>query len=187
MSGLIRAPIRQVCFAFAFCCLAMQGYSQSREGDCGFDRWSVKTMRDPDARFVRLSPVQSTVAKLASIPIPEIAYPPNGRFAPEEFTAYRVRGIVDPFSLKTTGLAYCLERARTAFSGNDCGSSGSAVRYQSGDRLKRDECCTRFPDGGLLNSKESAHSYATKRRIERIRTSSGTCRTPNSEWKLERH
>ncbi len=52
-------------------------------------------MRDPDARLVRRTPTPATVAELGRIPIPQIAYPLNGRIAPQELTVYRVRGIVD--------------------------------------------------------------------------------------------
>jgi hypothetical protein len=68
---------------------------QQHEEDCGSDRWSVKIMRDPDARYLRPQIVRTTVKILSGIPIPEIAYPLNGRIAPEELTVYRVRGIVD--------------------------------------------------------------------------------------------
>ena len=52
-------------------------------------------MGDKDAPLIRRSPVAATIKGLAAIPIPEIAYPRNGRIAPQELSVYRVRGIVN--------------------------------------------------------------------------------------------
>jgi hypothetical protein len=82
------------------CSIATQVQSQVREGDCGFDRWSVKTMRDPDSKLIRRSPVLSSISDLSRIPIPQRAYPLNGRIAPQELSVYRVRGIVDRISVE---------------------------------------------------------------------------------------
>jgi hypothetical protein len=64
---------------------------QAVPGQCGYDRWPVKTLTDKDAKRVDFHPQDSTVAKLAAIPIHEIPYPDDRRIAPEEFHVYRVR------------------------------------------------------------------------------------------------
>jgi hypothetical protein len=58
---------------------------------CGYDRWPVKILSDNDLAQVSFTPVDTTVAKLAAIPIHEIPYPQANRIAPEEFQVYRVR------------------------------------------------------------------------------------------------
>ncbi len=60
-------------------------------GQCGYDRWPVKTLTDEDSKRVNFKPVDTTVAKLAAIPIHEIPYPEDRRIAPEELQVYRVR------------------------------------------------------------------------------------------------
>jgi hypothetical protein len=69
--------------------------AQVRERDCGFERWSVKVLRDPDAKRIRKEVVPVTVTELTQIPIPQIAYPLNGRITPQELTIYRLQGVVD--------------------------------------------------------------------------------------------
>ena len=65
--------------------------NQVRPGQCGFDRWSVKTLTDRDRGRVDFKPVDTTVAKLVAIRIHEIPYPDDGRIAPEELHVYRLR------------------------------------------------------------------------------------------------
>jgi len=66
---------------------------------CGWDRWSVKTLSDPDARFVNFTPVQTTVESLATIPRPR-ARPQDRRVAPVETTVYCIEGWVVDFMPK---------------------------------------------------------------------------------------
>lgn len=65
--------------------------AQVRPGQCGFDRWSVKTLTDHDRRRVDFKPVDKTVSKLVSIRIHEIPYPDDGRIEPEELHVYKLR------------------------------------------------------------------------------------------------
>ena len=64
---------------------------QAVPGQCGHDRWPVKTLTDEDRARVDSHPTDSSVAKLAAIPIHEIPYPQNRRIEPEELRVYRVR------------------------------------------------------------------------------------------------
>ena len=64
---------------------------QVAPGQCGHDRWPVKTLTDKDIKRVNFKPTDTTVAKLAAIPIHEIPYPQDRRIAPEELQVYRVR------------------------------------------------------------------------------------------------
>src|SRR5262249_40221285 len=63
---------------------------QVAPGQCGHDRWPVKTLTDKDSKRVNFKPADSTVAKLAGIPIHEIPYPEDRRIEPEELQVYRV-------------------------------------------------------------------------------------------------
>ena len=54
---------------------------------CGVERWAVKTLTDPDASRVDLSPVDSSVHQLVMLPAPHM---PTARVDPAEFTTYRV-------------------------------------------------------------------------------------------------
>ncbi len=58
---------------------------------CGYDRWPVKILNDKDRERVRFTPIETTVAKLAGIPIHEIPYPRDRRVEPEELKVYKVR------------------------------------------------------------------------------------------------
>lgn len=64
---------------------------QVHVGQCGYDRWAVKTLVDRDARRVDFTPIDSTVAKLGAIRIHEISYPENARIEPEELHTFRVQ------------------------------------------------------------------------------------------------
>lgn len=65
--------------------------AQVRPGQCGFDRWSVKTLTDRDRKRVDFKPVDTEVAKLVRIRIHEIPYPDDGRIEPEELHVYKLR------------------------------------------------------------------------------------------------
>lgn len=84
--------------ALLLCPLGLQ--AQAAEGDCGFDRWPVKIMRDHDASQVRRAPVPATISELGRIPVPQIPYPRNNRIAPQELTVYRIRGIIQHISVE---------------------------------------------------------------------------------------
>jgi hypothetical protein len=71
--------------------LGLAAHGQAVPGQCGYDRWPVKTLTDEDAGRVDFHPESTTVAKLAAIPIHEIPYPEDHRIAPEEFHVYRLR------------------------------------------------------------------------------------------------
>jgi len=50
--------------------LSEGGGVKTATGSCGRERWAVKTLTDPDAKNVDLTPVPSTVTALASVPAP---------------------------------------------------------------------------------------------------------------------
>lgn len=50
---------------------------------CGVERWDVKTLTDPAAPQVDLTPQPSTVEALAALPVPAGFGPDAGRLAPE--------------------------------------------------------------------------------------------------------
>lgn len=56
---------------------------------CGVERWAQKTLTDPGANNVNLTPVDSTVAALVVLPAPSS---PTDRVAPVETTTYRIHG-----------------------------------------------------------------------------------------------
>ena len=56
---------------------------------CGSERWAVKTLSDPDAARVDLTPVAGSVAALRALPTPADK-PQAGRVAPTELTVFRV-------------------------------------------------------------------------------------------------
>jgi hypothetical protein len=57
---------------------------------CGVERWAVKTLTDPGASRVVLTPKPATVATLGSIAAPK---DPTDRLAPTETTVYRLTGV----------------------------------------------------------------------------------------------
>ena len=77
--------------------------AQSQVGDCGYDRWRVKVLRDRDAARVRRDTVPTTIRKLNAIPIPEIPYPRDRRIPPYELTIYRLSGRVERMSVQDDG------------------------------------------------------------------------------------
>ena len=62
---------------------------------CGVDRWPVKVLADVDAGRIDPSPVESSVADLGQLSIPELAYPVDRRIPPHELRVYRVRAVVE--------------------------------------------------------------------------------------------
>jgi hypothetical protein len=78
--------------AFAFLLVtAVSARPQVVPRQCGYDRWPVKILSDKDRHRVNYTPAETTVAKLASIPIHEVPYPRDRRIESEEFKVYRVR------------------------------------------------------------------------------------------------
>ncbi|WP_373069082.1 hypothetical protein [Gemmatimonas sp.] len=70
---------------------------------CGVDRWPVKVWADKDAALVDTVPVAATVQMLASLSVPELVYPENGRIRPHEFRTYRVRAVVERITVEDDG------------------------------------------------------------------------------------
>lgn len=64
---------------------------------CGSDRWTVKTLSDPDRDLVGLTPVDSPVEELVALERPA-ERPSFGRAPPAEVTVYRVRGYLGGWS-----------------------------------------------------------------------------------------
>lgn len=71
--------------------LAASSSPQVKPGQCGHDRWAVKTLTDRDRRRVDLAPVETTISKLIAVRIHEIPYPEDARIEPEELKVYRLR------------------------------------------------------------------------------------------------
>ena len=63
----------------------------------GTERWQVKTLSDPDARRVQLTPVATTVESLAALPRPRYL-PPYGRSGRTETTIFCVEGWLKDFT-----------------------------------------------------------------------------------------
>ena len=57
---------------------------------CGVERWAVKTLTDPGASRVRLTPQSATIATLGSIAPPK---DPTDRLSPTETTVFRLTGV----------------------------------------------------------------------------------------------
>ena len=70
---------------------------------CGVDRWSVKVMADPDAARIDTTIIESSIAALGALPIPEVVYPANGRIPPHEFRVYQVRAVVEQIMTESDG------------------------------------------------------------------------------------
>jgi hypothetical protein len=64
---------------------------------CGIERWAVKTLTDPGANAVNLTPVDSTIAQLVAFPAP---VNPTDRVAPIETTTYRINVQMDSFKME---------------------------------------------------------------------------------------
>jgi hypothetical protein len=63
--------------------------SQICGGQCGVERWAVKTLSDPDRDRVQLRPVDATIEMLVALQRP-IVLSPVARAYPVEVTSYRV-------------------------------------------------------------------------------------------------
>src|SRR4051812_18143984 len=73
--------------------------SISAFGQCGVERWSVKTGTDPDAALVNLNVVTpSTIGELRALPAP--ATEPRSRLRPVETTQYWVSATLTKFKLE---------------------------------------------------------------------------------------
>lgn len=70
---------------------SLQAIAQVAPRQCGFDRWPVKILNDKDRSRVDFHPVDTTVARLGSIPMHEVPYPHDRRIPPEELHVYRVK------------------------------------------------------------------------------------------------
>ncbi len=66
---------------------------------CGTERWAVKTLSDPDAYEVNLTPVARTVHDLRGVPAPR-DLPTGARVAATELTTYVVTARVAEFKLE---------------------------------------------------------------------------------------
>lgn len=60
-------------------------------GGCGTERWSVKTLTDPLAARVDLTPRDSTIASMSAI-VPPVG--PTDRVMPTEEETFRVKGVI---------------------------------------------------------------------------------------------
>ncbi len=69
---------------------------------CGTDRWTVKTLSDPDRDQVDLVPVDATLEQLVRMERPT-ERPDFGRVPPAETTVYRVRGYLASWSNQADG------------------------------------------------------------------------------------
>jgi hypothetical protein len=65
---------------------------------CGVERWAVKTLTDPDAPNVNLTPASSSVHDLVAIAAPAA---PTARVSPTEFTTYQVTADLTYAKLET--------------------------------------------------------------------------------------
>ena len=64
---------------------------------CGTERWQVKTLSDPDADRVDLTPVATTVESLTALPRPRY-FPPYGRSGQTETAVFCVEGWLVDFT-----------------------------------------------------------------------------------------
>jgi len=58
---------------------------------CGRERWPVKILLDKDREQVELTPTETTIATLSSIPKHNLPYPYDHRIGPEELKVYRIK------------------------------------------------------------------------------------------------
>lgn len=84
-----------VVLMIAAAAVPLRAHAQSRQGDCGYDRWPVKMLRDQDAALVGTDTVNTTVRALNALAIPEVPYPRDRRMPPHELIIYRVVAIVE--------------------------------------------------------------------------------------------
>ncbi len=71
-------------------------------------------MADPDAARIDTVPMASSIAALGALPIPELAYPSNGRIPPHEFRVYQVRAVVEQILTESDGDWHLVLRDPTA-------------------------------------------------------------------------
>jgi hypothetical protein len=64
-------------------------------GRCGKERWAIKTLTDPDAGKIDLTPIPSSVTALGSVAPP--AKPDDLPRQPQEMNVYRVEGTIVAF------------------------------------------------------------------------------------------
>jgi len=67
-----------------------RGESPTCGGQCGVERWAVKTLSDPDRERVRLQPVDATVEELVALQRPSLLSA-FARADPVEVTVYRMQ------------------------------------------------------------------------------------------------
>src|SRR5262249_18449247 len=67
---------------------------------CGFERWPVKVLADPDARSVKYTPHDETITRLLRLSRPR-SYPQLKRIAPVELTVFRVSAVANGIHLET--------------------------------------------------------------------------------------
>ncbi len=63
---------------------------------CGVERWSIKTLTDPDASQVNLTPQSATVEDLAALPVPA-GFGPDAARLPPELQTYTVAATLVEF------------------------------------------------------------------------------------------
>ena len=69
-------------------------------GQCGLERWSVKTGTDADASLIDLqSTTPTTIASLAALPAPS-SLPPNNRIQPTETTIFQLNATLTEYKLE---------------------------------------------------------------------------------------
>ena len=71
------------------------GGAGTSRGSCGRERWAVKTLTDPDAKNVNLTPIPARITGLGSIPAPASA--PDLPRQPQERNVYTVQGTIVAF------------------------------------------------------------------------------------------
>lgn len=71
------------------------GGAGTAKGSCGRERWAVKTLTDPGAKSINLTPVPSTITALGSVPPPPAARDLPRQ--PQERNVYRVQGTIVAF------------------------------------------------------------------------------------------
>jgi hypothetical protein len=73
---------------------------EALKGSCGVERWSVKTGTDADAGLINLlSPTQTTIAWLISLPAPT-SLPSNNRIQPTETTVFQLQATLTEYKLE---------------------------------------------------------------------------------------
>lgn len=76
-----------------------RGVATAAAGSCGVELWSLKTLTDPAASAVSLTPVPTTVGQLVRLPAPA-ANSTRGRDAPAETTTWTVSATLTGYKLE---------------------------------------------------------------------------------------